>query len=139
MKEYITMTWIIYLLTFIACLLVGLYIYINKKLREQVNLKEVWKLLLIVMILRIFDVISTIYFTNKIGIEYEGNLVARTLMTQFGIIPGMIMIYISTIPLMFFWFIIVNYIFKNKKIGWKIFSWIMIAIGIIVPIVNFSA
>lgn len=131
---------VIYLIYFLFLIgsLIGFYIYSKKKFKEKINFKEVWGLFLIMVLLRAVDVISTIYFTNKIGIEYEGNLIAKTFMTEFGIIPGITIVYISSIPLMLSWFIIVNYIFRNKKIGWKIFKTAIIVIGIIIPIINFS-
>jgi hypothetical protein len=131
--------WIIlYILTIITAL-IGVFIFSQKKLRVRVNLKEVWQLFWIVILLRIFDVISTIYFTNKLGIEYEGNLIAKAFMSQFGIIPGILLIFILSIPMMFFWYVLVNYIFKNQKLGWKTFRIIVIIISVIIPIINFLA
>ena len=127
--------YLIYFITLIAYSLVGVYIYFNKRLRKKVNLKEVYKLFWIIFLLRIFDVLSTIYFTRKLGIEYEGNLIARAFMEFFGIIPGVLLIFSLTIPLIFFWFILLNYIFKNG-IGWRIFKVIMIIISILVPLIN---
>jgi hypothetical protein len=130
--------WIIlYILTIILAV-IGIFIYFKKSLKTKVNLKEVWQLFWIILLLRIFDVLSTIYFTNKLGIEYEGNLIARAFMFQFGIIPGILLIFILSLPMMFFWYVLINYIFRNKKIGWKIFRIIIIMISVIIPIINFS-
>jgi len=135
MEDYIV--WLIYFITFIGLSSVGIYIYAKERLREKVNLDEVFQLFWIVIILRIFDVLSTVYFTNKIGIETEGNLIARAFMLQFGIGPGIILMFMLSIPLMFFWFILINYLFKNR-FGWKLFRALIITISIIVPLMNLS-
>jgi hypothetical protein len=101
-------------------------------------MKEVWKLFCIVTILRVFDVLSTIYFTNKIGIEYEGNIIAQAFMLQFGNVIGIILISLLTIPMLFFWFILLNYILKEHKIGWSLFKALMITVSVIVPLINLS-
>jgi tetrahydromethanopterin S-methyltransferase subunit G len=132
---------IIYALAYLIALtvsIVGVYIYSRKKLRQKVNLKEVWQFFWIMLLLRLFDIISTIYFTNKIGIQYEGNILARDIMFQFGIIPGMLLVYIIQIPLMFFWFVWINYRFKKNKKYWRYFKIIMVAISVIIPSYNFS-
>jgi hypothetical protein len=132
--------WMIYFITLIGYSLAGVYIYWKKRLRAKVNMKEIWQLFGIVTLFRVFDVLSTIYFTNKLGIEYEGNLIARAFMMQYGIIPGILTISLLTIPLMFFWFVLMNYIFGQTKkgIGWKIFKVLIIMISAIVPIINLS-
>lgn len=128
----------IYFVTLIAYSGVGIYIYSKERLKQQVNMKEVWKLFWIIVVLRVFDVLSTIYFTTKLGTEYEGNLIARAFMDYFGIHGGIALIFLLSIPFMFFWFIMINYIFKNKT-GWRIFKVLMITISIIVPLINLSA
>jgi hypothetical protein len=129
-------TWLIYFISLMGLSLIGIFIYSKKRLREKVNMKEVWQFFWIIFILRIFDVISTIYFTKKIGIEYEGNVLARIFMEHLGIYLGISMIFFLTIPLMFFWFVLLNYILKDK-IGWKIFKMLTLTISIIIPIINF--
>jgi hypothetical protein len=129
--------WLIYFFTLAAYSLVGVFIYTKKRLREKVNLKEVWQLFWIVLILKIFDILSTIYFTKKLGIEYEGNLIAKDFMTYLGIVPGILLISLLSIPIMFYWFVLINYIFKNGK-GWKFFKMLILAISIIVPLINLS-
>jgi hypothetical protein len=129
--------WLIYFFTLIGYALIGVFIYSQKRLREKVNLKEVWQLFWIIIILRAFDVLSTIYFTNKIGIEYEGNLIARAFMFQFGNVIGILLISLLIIPIMFFWFVLLNYIFKDNKMGWKFFRALMITVSVIVPLINF--
>lgn len=138
MENYILMLLIlfIYILEFI----IGLFIYTNKKLIKKVNLKEVWKLFWIMFVLKIVDILSTIYFINKLDVSFEGNIIARNIMLQLGVIPGMLLFSILSLPIMFFWFILVNYIFKGKnKLGWKIFKAIIISITIIVILINISA
>ena len=117
----------------------GIFIYSQKKLKKRVNMKEVMYLFWIEFILKIFDVLSTIYFTHKIGVEYEGNILAKFFMLQLGIIPGIILFFIISLPLLFFWFVLMNFIFdKGKRIGWIIFKALIITIGVIVPLINFS-
>lgn len=130
----------IYFVTLIGYSSIGVYIYWKKRLRAKVNMKDVWQLFGIVTLFRVFDVLSTIYFTNKLGIEYEGNLIARAFMMQYGILPGIITVFLFTLPLTFFWFILMNYIFGQTKngIGWKIFKVLLITISAIVPIINLS-
>jgi hypothetical protein len=89
------------------------------------------------IVLKIIDVISTIYFTTRIGVQFEANPVARETMLLFGIVPGMILLFILLLPLMFFWFVMVNFMFNKHKWGWNIFKVIMIIIAIIIPINNF--
>lgn len=103
------------------------------------NFKEVWQLFWIVFVLHIFDILSTIYFVNKIGVEYEGNIIARTVMIWFGTVPGLLLFFIITLPILFFTYVFINYLFKNHKLGWKIYAGIIITISIIVPIYNLTA
>jgi hypothetical protein len=129
--------WLILFFITIGYALIGVFIYSQKRLREKVNMKEVWKLFCIVTALRVFDVLSTIYFTNKIGIEYEGNIIAQAFMLQFGNVFGIILISLLTIPMLFFWFILLNYVLK-KKIWWGLFKALMITVSVIVPLINLS-
>jgi hypothetical protein len=137
MENYII--WLISGMT-LSCLVGGIFVYSKQKLKKQVNMKEVLRLFWIIFILKILDVLSTIYFTHKIGIEYEGNILAKFFMLQLGIVPGIILLFIISLPLIFFWFILMNFIFNRpgKRIGWVIFKALMIAIGIIVPLINLS-
>lgn len=131
-------TWIIYFFSLIGLSCVGMFIYSKKRLREKVNMKDVWQLFWIISIFKVFDVISTIYFTRKLGIEYEGNVLARMFMEYFGIYWGISIIFFLTLPLMLFWFILLNYVFKGH-IGWKLFKILIVTISVIVPLINFLA
>lgn len=130
--------WFIYFLTLAGYSLVGVYIYSKERLKQKVNMKEVYNFFGIILLLRVFDVLSTIYFTSKLGIEYEGNLLARAFMSYFGIYWGISLIFLLSIPLMFFWFILLNYVFKNGT-GWKIFKGIMLFVCVVVPLLNLTA
>ena len=138
MKNYII--WFISAITLGGLAINGIYVYSRQKLRKQVDMKEVLRLFWIMFILKIFDVLSTIYFTHKIGIEYEGNIIAKFFMLQLGIVPGIVLLFIISLPLLFFWFILMNFIFNKpgKGKGWIIFKALMITIGIIVPLINLS-
>jgi hypothetical protein len=138
MENYII--WLISGIT-LSCLAIwGIFVCSQQKLKKQVNMKEVLRLFWIIFILKIFDVLSTIYFTHKIGVEYEGNILAKFFMLQLGIVPGIILLFIISLPLIFFWFILMNFIFNRpgKRMGWVIFKALMITIGIIVPLINLS-
>jgi hypothetical protein len=122
----------------------GIYIYSQKELRQKINQKDVWNLFYVMTILRFCDVLSTISFTSKLGIQYEGNVVARLLMTQFGIVSGMLLMFLIFLPLMFFWISSVNFIFDrpeqpSRRFGWKLFKVIIITLNIIVIFINLSA
>lgn len=130
--------WFVYFLTLIGYSCVGIYIYSKPRLKEKVNMKEVFQLFWIVLILRVFDVLSTIYFTTKLGVEYEGNLIARAFMQFFGIHLGISLIFLLSIPLIFFWFVMLNYIFKNG-VGWRTFKVIIITISVVIPLINLFA
>lgn len=134
--------YILLLLSFII-FITGIYVYFKKKLRAEVNLKEVWKLFWTIQILKVFDVLTTIGFTSKLGIEYEINPIARFFMLQFGIITGLIMMSVLLMPFTFFWLVLANYITENNKIGtsilWKIYKGIIIGVFIITIIINLSA
>jgi len=132
-----TLYWIAYIITFI-CFVLGIYIYFKKDLRKKVNMKQVWNFFILISVLRILDVLSTIYFAKKIGVAYEGNLAARLMMSHFGITLGMSTIYLISLPYIFFWFILLNYLF-GKNFGWRFFQGLMITVSIIVPLINMSA
>ena len=138
MKNYII--WFLSAITLGGLAINGIYVYSRQKLRKQVDMKEVLRLFWIMFILKIFDVLSTIYFTHKIGIEYEGNIIAKFFMLQLGIVPGIVLLFIISLPLLFFWFILMSFIFSKpgREIGWIIFKALMISIGIIVPLINLS-
>lgn len=126
----------------ILCSLIGAIIYSRKAYRKNINFTEIWHFFWIISALRVLDVLSTLRFVYKLGIEYEGNLVAKLFMTQFGIVPGIILIYVTSMPLLFFWLVLARFAFngsayKNKI--WKLFKAVLLAISIIIPIVNMSA
>ena len=125
-----------YIVSFI-CFIFGVYIYYKKDLRKKVNMKQVWNFFILISVLRILDILSTIYFTTKIGIVYEGNLAARTIMTYLGISLGMSTLYLLSLPFTFFWFVLLNYLF-SKNFGWRFFQGLMITVSIIVPLINMS-
>lgn len=131
----LTFLWITYFGAMCLYAVVGIYIYSRRSLRERVNMRQVWSLFWIFNFLKIFDILSTIYFTTRIGIEYEGNLLTRVLMEQFGIFGGLGLVTIFFIPFSFFFFLTFNYIFKNGK-GWKVFKMIIITVSILVPLIN---
>ena len=126
--------WIMYSIT-ILVFIFGVYVFFNKKLRKKVNMKQVWSLFILISVLRILDILSTIYFTTKMGVEYEGNLIARLMMSYLGITFGMSTLYLLSLPFTFFWFVLLNYLF-SKNFGWRFFQILMVATSIIVPIYN---
>jgi hypothetical protein len=126
------MIYYIYFIIFILYAIFGAYIYTYKK--ERIEIKEVMNLFWINLILKIFDVLSTVFFTTRLGIDYEGNLIARVFMYMFGIWGGLIVSLAFLVPLTFFLFVAVN--FFTKGIGWKIFKIIIILMGFFVPIIN---
>jgi hypothetical protein len=117
---------------------VGAVMYFKKDLRKKVDLKEVWRFFWVMVVLKTCDVLSTIYFTNKIGIEYEGNLLAKSFMLKFGILWGLFLITIIMLVFVFFWTVFMNYVFKKTK-KWKIFKATLIVSNIIVVIINMTA
>ena len=123
-----------YIVAFI-CFILGVYIYYRKDLRKKVNMKQVWNFFILISVLRILDILSTIYFTTKMGVEYEGNLIARLMMSYLGITFGMSTLYLLSLPFTFFWFVSLNYLL-SKNFGWRFFQILMVATSIIVPIYN---
>ena len=120
---------------------VGAVIYFKKDLKKKLDLKEIWTFFWIITGLRICDVLSTIYFTSKIGIEFEGNLLAKFFMQKFGIVSGLCYISIITLVFVFFWIVFMSYAFKDE-VGmkkWKIFKATLIVTHIIVIILNMLA
>lgn len=130
--------WILFFVLSASYSLFGIYIYSRPYLRERVNFKQVWGLFGIFCFLKIFDILSTAYFTSKLGISYEGNMFVREFMNIFGIWGGLAVSTIIFIPYAFFLFLSVNYVAKNGR-GWKIFKMIIITIGVLVPIVNLGS
>ena len=126
--------WIMYSIT-ILVFIFGVYVFFNKKLRKKVNMKQVWNFFILISVLRILDILSTIYFTTKMGVEYEGNLIARLMMSYLGITFGMSTLYLLSLPFTFFWFVSLNYLL-SKNFGWRFFQILMVATSIIVPIYN---
>jgi len=129
-------TYYFYFAVLIIFSIFGVYIYFKKG--EKFNRQEVLNLFLISCGLRVFDFISTIYFTSKLGIDMEGNILARILMYMFGTYAGLFICSAFLIPLTFFLFVAVNYSTRNG-IAWKIFKIIVIITGIMVPIINFAS
>lgn len=115
-----------------GCVVYGIYVYIYKK--EKVKMDEVMSLFWINIVLKGFDGFSTFFFAKRLGIEYEGNILARFFMNNFGIINGVIVSTILFIVLTFFIFVAVNS--QIKKTGWKIFRIGIILTGILIPIMN---
>ena len=117
----------------ISCVIYGIYIFIYK--RKKVNMEEVMSLFWINIVLKGFDGLSTIFFTKRLGIEYEGNVLARFFMNNLGITVGVIASVALFILLTFFVFITINLQIKNSR-GWKVFRIGIILTGILVPILN---
>lgn len=130
--------WILFFVLSVSYSLFGIYIYSRPYLREKANLKQVWGLFGIFCFLKIFDILSTAYFSTRLGVSYEGNIVVRELMNTFGIWGGLAFSTLIFIPYSFFLFLSVNYVAKNGT-GWKIFKMIVITIGVLVPIVNLGS
>lgn len=135
------LTWIIFFCMIVGCSFFGIYIYSKPYLREKVNLRQVWELFWIFNFLKIFDILSTVYFTSRLGIEYEGNLLVRELMNVFGIWGGLGVASLLFIPYSFFLFLSINYVsnVSNNGIIWKIFKILIITVGIIVPLINIGS
>jgi hypothetical protein len=129
------MIYYIYFAIVLLYAIFGAYVYVYRK--EKINIKEVMNLFWISLILRSFDFLSTVFFTTRLGIDYEGNLIARVFMYMFGIWGGLFVSLAFFIPLTFFLFVAVN--FSTKDLGWKIFKITIILIGIFVPIINLSS
>lgn len=127
-------TYSLYYIFVMSMVVYGVYIYYKKK--EKFNRKEVMELFIISCVLKIFDFTSTIYFTNKLGIEYEGNMLARFLMFIFGNYMGLVVSLAIMLPMIFFLFVAINYSLRDE-IGWKIFKIIFIIVGILIPIWNY--
>ena len=128
---------VLYLAYFIIVIIYacfGAYIFTYRK--DKINMKQVMNLFWISLILRAFDLGSTILFTSKLGIDYEGNLIARVLMFMFGIWGGLIISLLILVPVMFFIFVAINSMVK--EFGWKMFYMIVVVIGILVPISNLT-
>ena len=81
-------------------------------------LKKFWWILLF----PIADLISTIVFIERIGIEYEGNPLTKYLYLELGY-PGLIINYVFTCFIIFMLFcgvfFLSNYAFKTKKVKKK--------------------
>jgi len=129
-------TYSLYYIFVMSLTIYGIFIYVKKK--EQFNMREVMELFIIFCLLKIFDFTSTIYFTNKLGIEYEANILARFLMHMFGNYIGLIVALAIITPMVFFLFVTINCLSKDG-ISWKIFKIIIILMSIFVPIYNYLA
>ena len=124
--------YITYFTIVIAFALFGAYIYVYRK--DKINITQVVRLFYISLILRVFDTASTILFTSILGIQYEGNLIVRTLMYQFGIFGGLAVSILILVPTMFFIYVATNSMVKDY--GWKMFCVIIIISGLLIPIYN---
>lgn len=131
--EYTLLVYTIFL--YIWVIVIGSIILFVPKLRKKIDLDDIFRLFLLTAFLRIFDVLSTIYFVSKIGIENEFNEVARLSMSNIGIIPGMILVYIIALPVSFFLYVVV-YKILDKGLAWKIFKIGAITVSAIVPFWN---
>jgi hypothetical protein len=130
----------VYISTLMLLLLftaLGIYIYCSKHLKERVNMKEVWQLFGIIFFLKIFDILSTLYFISILGIEAEGNLLAKIFMYKLGINAGLLLIFLFSLPNLFFMFILTNYVFRNT-LAWQTFKMTIITVNVLVPLINLS-
>ena len=133
--------WIVLYIIASVVVIYGIIIFSKKKMMKKVDYKDVLYFFKIVFILKILDCLSTAYFSYKIGIENEANLMVRIFMTYLGIPLGIFISLMISLPALFFWLIAVNYYFKNivvKPNLWKIFKIIIIIIISTIIILNMS-
>ena len=130
--------WIFYLFAIIYLItaITGIYICSNKQLKQDVDFKDVWQFFLLMIVLRLCDVISTIYFASHLTAEAEMNVLAKLFMTDIGIVPGIIMLFLISMPMIYLWLINVNYLLDKKY--WGLFKIILTIVSIIIPIYNMS-
>jgi hypothetical protein len=114
----------------------GIYVFIKKK--SDINLKEIVNLFMIMFVFRIFDLLSTVFFISKLGIEAEANLIAKNLMNSYGVYYGLFLSSLILFPLTFFLFVAANYSLKNTRLGWAIFKIVVLVVCITVPIINLA-
>ena len=127
---------IIILLIGLIAAITGLIIFIKNK--NEIDLKKIKIFMFFFFLVSIPDVFTTYLFTKKLGIHYEGNLLARTLMYKFGIVWGMFLAKLIAFPIIFFISMIPLYAeFKTGKPFFKAYAIAFIAIGIIICINNF--
>ena len=116
--------------------LLAIYILVHK--RKKLNFKKIWKFIIIIYFLKIFDILSTLFFVGKLGIEAEGNSIARFFMNYFGVIPGLVFHTIFIFPFIFLLSCAIMNMTQEleKEWIWKVFSWIFIFFAIVIPIYN---
>lgn len=126
---------------YIYCIFAAIIFMSFKYYRKRINFPEVINVFIITSFLRIFDILTTINFAYKSGIDYEFNTFSRTLMEHIGIIPGMTLTYILILPVWFCMLIIINLfttIYQDEKenFPWELSKFIIFSIAIIVPLHN---
>ena len=102
-----------YILFAIIVIAAGGFCFLKVKSHELT--KFILKYYSIMLVLPVFDVCSTILFTSKLGICYEGNLFAREILSRVGNV-GFIILYLYAIAILFsFLFIVLFVLIKSKK------------------------
>jgi hypothetical protein len=123
-----------YIILYSYCLVLGYFIF--KKLNHKINFEEIFNLFIIWSFLRIFDILTTINFAYRDGIHYELNAFAKTMMYVFGIIPGISLTYLISLPVTLGLLIIVNYLLKKNNFAWELCKFMIFSISILVPLHN---
>lgn len=132
MINFTTFLWLEYIaITLVS--IVGVEIYFCE--RKKIDANDVWKFFLMMGFVKILDVLSTIRFTSKNGIHTEGNAVARYFMNSLGIYKGIAVFLVVSLPVLFFFSVIVNYYTRGNYL-WKLYKILLISIGVIVVFMN---
>jgi hypothetical protein len=116
----------------------GIVILSKKELRDKINYSEVINFFIVFSVLKIFDCLSTAYFSYKIGPGFEANLILKFFMIHLGIWQGIILHYIIVLPMMFLWTVVLNYlprVYESKTDLWKM-SKLIIILAITIVIIN---
>ena len=91
------------------------------------------------MMLQLLDALSTLRFTGILGIESEGNAMARWFFSEFGMLAGNILFSVTVVPLTMGSALYLFYrIFDGGKLLWYII-WCVNIFQIITVIINYSA
>lgn len=123
----------------------GIWSYL--KIRKTKHVQELYKVFQLIIFLPFLDMISTILFTSKLGIEYEGNEFLRVLFYKIGdfCFPVMyviaVIIWMSFVATVFyaFRFTFKGYNFSKKSVYFYYLLGIVTGIYIAVVIRNLSA
>ena len=119
-----------------ALVLVSLYLI--KYQQERLNLRFISKCTGFIVLLGVLDVVSTINFVIKWGIEYESNLFLVFLVNSLGLVPGLIIGFIYIKIIVVFSFITICFFLWERK-GALAMTIILAYMNIRVTFINFGA